>query len=66
MQSVVEAPWGNLVTNDHLDARFAEIDVRFAEMRADIEAAMRANSFRILTVMFAFNGALVAAVAAIR
>ncbi len=90
VQSLIDAPWDDLVTKDHLDARFAQVDTRFAQvdtrfaqvdtrfaemeakidtgfaqMEAKIEKSMRVNTFRILTTVFAFNGALVAAVAAI-
>lgn len=51
-----------------VDARFSEtdakVDARFSEMNAKFERSMRSNTFRILTTMFAFNGALVAAMAA--
>lgn len=76
MQSAIDVPWDTLVTKDHLDSRlaqidakvdtrFAQVDARFAEMNAHLEQSLRSNTFRILTTIFAFNGALVAAMAAI-
>lgn len=32
VQSVIDVPWDTLVTNDHLDASFAQVDARFAQV----------------------------------
>lgn len=37
MQSVLDLPWGNLVTTDHLDARLAHVDARFEQVEARFE-----------------------------
>ncbi len=71
MQSIVDAPWDNLVTTEHLDARLAQVDARFArvesrfdtmEVRIDatIAQSLRKQTIWMVSAMFAFNGLLAA------
>lgn len=53
MRSIVDAPWDNLVTRDHLDARVSQID-------ATLERSLRKQTVWLVSAMFAFNGLLAA------
>ncbi len=64
MRSIVDTPWDNLLTKDHLDARFsvaeAKADARFAQVDATIERSLRKQTIWLMSAMFAFNGLLAA------
>lgn len=71
MQSIVDTPWGNLVTKDHLDAQLAKfdsrfaslegrIDARFAQHDAKFERAIRKQIVWTISAMFTFNALLAA------
>jgi hypothetical protein len=76
MQLLPTSQWNDLVSKDHLDARFAQVDARFAEVGArfaevnarfsqvdaKIERSTRTVIVWVVGAMFAFNGLLAAIV----
>ena len=79
VQTMLIAPWDDIVTKDHLDARFAQVDARFAQVDArfaqvdarfaesdtKLERAMRNQTRWMIAAMFALNGALAALLTAV-
>ena len=78
VHAIADAPWDDLVTKDDLavfaasvDTRFSRVDVRFAQLEAEMktgfaesdarhERSMRNFAISMMAAMFTFNGALAA------